>query len=259
MKKGFFSWLRESYPDVLCLQETRISIDQLPPDLSNPIGYYAYWNSASRPGYSGTALLSRQKPLSVSFETGKDEFDKEGRLIIAEFKDFILINCYFPNGNSGSDRLSFKFRFLDRIHQLCNELLSDNKNLVLAGDANIAHTELDLAAPNANKNNSGFLKEERMWFDNLLSLGLTDTFRYFYRSKRSYSWFPSLPGARERLGWRFDYILASDGCMKYLSNAYIQEEIRLSDHCPIGVVYGGLLDDLEQQRSGFSERQGSLF
>jgi len=206
-------------------------------DLVQPAGYYAYWNSATRPGYSGTALLSREKPLSVEFGLGEIEFDQEGRTIVAEFPDFTLINCYFPNGNRDYGRLAFKIGFYEAFLAKCEKLRAQGYTLLFGGDLNTAHDEIDLAHPKSNKNRSGFLDEERKLIDKFIEAGYIDTFRYFYPSlTEQYTWWSYTAGSREcNSGWRFDYIFVAREGLARVRDAFIMSDVKYSDHSPVGV------------------------
>ncbi|MCL0029710.1 exodeoxyribonuclease III [Dehalococcoidia bacterium] len=237
-RKGFVVWLANTVPDILCLQETRARVSQLNSDLARPTGYYAYWNSAAtRAGYSGTALLSRDKPLSVEFGLGDVRFDQEGRTIIAEYPDFTLVNCYFPNGNSSHSRLLFKLDFYEAFLAKCEELRSEGHTVVFCGDLNTAHKEIDLANPQSNRRKSGFLPEERRWIDRVIETGYVDTFRYLHPSlAEQYTWWSYRAHSRGRnVGWRFDYFFTVREAVERVTDAFIVSEVALCDHCPIGI------------------------
>lgn len=237
-KKGFLSWLSKSHPDILCLQEIRAKSFQLEGALAKPLDYYIYCNSADKPGYGGTALLSRRKPISVKYGLGNKMFDQEGRTIIAEYSDFTLINCYFPNGNRNSDRLQFKLNFYDAFLIKCQELQAEGHKIVFCGDLNTAHKEIDLAKPKGNHNRSGFLPEERDWINKVINTGYTDTFRHFYPySSGRYTWWSYGRNSREQnMGWRFDYLFADRKKIKHVTSSFILHEVDCSDHCPIGIL-----------------------
>lgn len=236
--KGFLDWLEQDAPDILCLQEIRATCSQMPQEVASPFGYHAYWNSSCRAGYSGTAIYSRQKPHFVVRGLGCSEIDKEGRVIIAEYGELRIVNCYVPNGNSGSDRLSFKLRFFDELCGLCDRARSERRPTVICGDFNVAHTPLDLSDPSGNARNSGFLPEERERLERLIATGFHDTLRRFFPDiPEMYTWWSYARNSRERnRGWRFDYCFASEELLADVLNAYILDDIRFSDHCPIGIT-----------------------
>jgi len=235
-KKGFFDWFQESQPDILCLQEVRATEDQIPKKLYSPEGYYAYWNSAERPGYSGTALLSKEKPINVTFGLGIAEFDNEGRTIIAEYNDFFLIGCYFPNGGQENKRVPYKLEFYRGFIDKCEELRRI-KTIIFCGDVNTSHKEIDLANPKSNMKNTGFLPEERAWIDEIIEKGYVDTFRYFNPEKtEQYTWWSALTKARERnKGWRLDYFFVNIEDIERIKESFILADVMGSDHCPVGI------------------------
>jgi exodeoxyribonuclease-3 len=232
--KGFLDWLEFQKPDFLCLQEIKAKEEQIDFFLKSPKGYFSYWHSAERPGYSGVAIYSKSKPLNVIYGLGIKEFDCEGRVLILEYEKFYLINAYFPNSQRDTLRLPYKLKFCDAIFKTCHEL-KNNKNIILCGDYNIAHKEIDLKNPKANEKNAGFLPEERAWMTKFLDSGFIDTFRYFYPDARDrYTWWSQRPGVRERnIGWRIDYFCVNKEFKDYLIAANIHENIMGSDHCPI--------------------------
>lgn len=235
-KKGFSSCIEEIGADIICLQEIRISQLQIA-EVQVPHGYRAYWNSALRPGYSGTALLSRKKPVSVSYQLGYPELDEEGRTIIADFGEFVVINGYFPNGRSDHSRVPYKLRYYDAVITLCRYYLSRGRGLIVCGDLNTAHTEIDLAHPKANRTKTGFLEIERSRIDTLVKEGMIDTFRHFYPGVTGkYTWWSALANARERnTGWRFDYMFVAKQHISMVREATIFANVRCSDHCPVGI------------------------
>lgn len=236
-KKGFLDWLSKANPDILCLQEIRARRIQLDAELVEPFGYHTYWNSAEKGGYGGTALFTRKKPISVEFGLGDKMLDNEGRTIIAEYSDFTLINCYFPNGNRNQERLLFKLKFYEAFLKKCKKLRKQGHRILFCGDLNIAHTEIDLAKPKNNNNKSGFLPEERQWIDKIIKSGFVDTFRHFYPGlSGQYTWWSYRQSSREQnLGWRFDYFFVNDEQIKSVIDAFILPEVTYSDHCPIGI------------------------
>jgi exodeoxyribonuclease III len=236
-KGVFLPWLARAAPDILCLQETRASSDQLPPELAQPAGYFSYWHSGDRKGYSGTALLSRAAPLSVQFGLGLEEFDREGRLIIAEYPTFTLLNCYFPNGGRDHSRLQFKLAYYAAFLNKCEQLRAQGRAIIFCGDVNTAHRPIDLANPRSNQNTSGFLPVERAWLDRFVAAGYVDTFRRFYPDLAGqYTWWLMIARARERnIGWRIDYFFAAQEIIRRVVDAFILPEVTGSDHCPVGI------------------------
>jgi exodeoxyribonuclease-3 len=240
-QKGFLTWLQQTAPDILCLQETKAEEAQLPPELAHPPGYHAYWHSAAKKGYSGTALLSRQAPLSVQFGLGLPEFDQEGRTIIAQYPTFTLINCYFPNGSRDHSRVPFKMAFYEAFLHKCEALRKQGQTVLFCGDVNTAHREIDLAHPKANQKTTGFLPEERAWLDQLIEAGYVDTFRHFYPDLAGqYSWWSMVTQSRARnIGWRLDYFFVAAEGLEWVEDAFIWPEVMGSDHCPVGIKMEG--------------------
>lgn len=239
-KKGLFlNWLTEQTPDILCLQETKASEDQLPFDLRIVAGYEAYFAwPTERKGYSGVALYTKMKPLSITKGFGDPEFDREGRTIFADYGDFILANVYFPNGRSRPERLDYKMRFYEAFLTYINGLRARGNKIVFCGDVNTAHHEIDLARPKANEQTSGFLPAERAWMDQLEAHGYSDTFRTFHREPDQYSYWDSMSRARVRnVGWRIDYFFVDRGFMPWVTDSFILPEVMGSDHCPIGLDF----------------------
>ncbi|HVN78086.1 MAG TPA: exodeoxyribonuclease III [Terriglobia bacterium] len=235
-KKGFFPWFCGASPDILCLQETKAQTDQLEKSLVEVEGYESYWCSAERKGYSGVATYTRRKPLSVKQGFGIPEFDSEGRVLITEFPEFTLFNVYFPNGKRDQVRLDFKMEFYRAILQHWEGLRKAGKRLVICGDYNTAHKEIDLARPKENATVSGFLPIEREWMDGLVRSGYVDTFRLFNQAAGQYTWWDMMTRARERnVGWRLDYFFVSQDLTPKVNNAWICPEVMGSDHCPIGL------------------------
>lgn len=234
MNKGFMEYVNQEDPDIICLQEIKLSEGQLSLDLEN---YYEYYNYAEKKGYSGTAIFSKIKPLNVSYGIGIEEHDKEGRVITCEYDDFYLVTCYTPNSKRGLLRLDYRQLWEDAFR---NYLITLNKNkpVILCGDLNMAHKEIDLANPQTNRKNAGFTDEERAKFQELLDAGFIDTFRYFYPDiPDMYTWWSYITKARERnVGWRIDYFLVSKDFENQLLDASIHMEQMGSDHCPV-VLY----------------------
>ncbi|MFW6271178.1 MAG: exodeoxyribonuclease III, partial [Bacillota bacterium] len=198
--------------------------------------YYSYFNFGEIKGYSGVALYSKEKPLNVWYGLGVKKFDKEGRVLVAEYPEFILLNIYFPNGKKNQERLNFKLEFYDKVLDYCEKLRDKGNKILISGDFNTAHHPIDLKNPEANKDISGFLPIERKWLDKLEDHGYIDTYRYFYPDKETYSWWSYRTRARERdAGWRIDYHFISQGLEDKLVNADILTEVMGSDHCPVTV------------------------
>jgi len=236
-KHGFLEWLYRESPDILCLQETKAHPEQLGRDLQEPHGYHAYWNYPERKGYSGVATFTREKPLKVQNDFGVQDFDIEGRVIISEYPQFILFNVYFPNGKKDESRLKYKMDFYDVFLDFVEPLRQKGEKLIICGDFNTAHKEIDLARPKENENVSGFLPIERAWMDKLVAHGYIDTFRHFNKEPNQYTWWDLKSRARERnVGWRIDYFFVTENLLRSVSKAFIMPEVMGSDHCPIGII-----------------------
>lgn len=240
LKKGFIDFIKTNTPDVLCLQEIKISEAVQQASIFDFAGYHIYWNSALRPGYSGTAVLVRDghpQPLSVSNGFGEELFDNEGRTQVLEFAKFYLVNCYFPNSNAELSRLDYKMDYNDYLADNLKKL-EKQKPVIVCGDFNVAHKEIDLARPKENVGKPGFTKEERSWMDKFIKLDFVDTFRLINGDKIQYSWWSYRAYARERnVGWRIDYFFASSGAKKNIKDAFILDQITGSDHAPVGITY----------------------
>lgn len=235
-KKGFLEWFGRARPDILCLQETKCHPDQLTEDLLHPFGYKSYWSSAEKKGYSGVAVYTKREPDKVSEKIGKKEFDREGRNLILDFKDFTLFNIYFPNGGSENVRVPYKMAFYDQFLKSAEQCRKAGKNIIICGDVNTAHQEIDLARPKENVRNTGFLPEERAWVAKFLSKGYVDTFRHFYTEGGHYTWWDYFTAARQRnVGWRIDYFFVDFRFMSKVKRAYILKDVMGSDHCPVGI------------------------
>jgi exodeoxyribonuclease-3 len=233
-KKGFLDWFKKENPDILCLQETKAHPDQLVDELKNVDGYESFFSAAERKGYSGVVTYTKLKPIKVQQGIGKKEFDSEGRFIITEFDDFTLLNIYFPNGKASKERLQYKMEFYDSFLKHCKKLLKQNKKIVICGDVNTAHKEIDIARPKENSDVSGFLPQEREWIDKFLAAGFLDTFRIFNQEPDQYTWWDMITRARERnVGWRIDYFYASENLKNNIKSASIHSSVIGSDHCPI--------------------------
>lgn len=235
LKKGFAEWFAEEKPDVLCLQETKAKPEQVDLPLEFA-GYHQYWNSAVKPGYSGTLILTKEKPLSVVNGIGIDEHDTEGRVITAEYPDYFLVTVYTPNSQNGLARLDYRLGW-DRDFLAYVKNLEKSKPVIFCGDLNVAHQEIDLARPKANHKNPGFSPQERTSFDRIVAAEFTDTFRHFYpETAEAYSWWSYRAGARVRnVGWRLDYFCVSNSLTGSLKKAWIMPEVLGSDHCPVAI------------------------
>tara|TARA_B100001996_G_C18624395_1_gene579129 strand:- start:559 stop:1317 length:759 start_codon:yes stop_codon:yes gene_type:complete len=236
-KKGFHAFVEKYKPEILCLQETKAHTDQLDDDLLNMPGYKSFFDSPKhKKGYSGVAIYTKSEPNKVDNKLGFDEdLDDEGRTLIAEYKDFILLNFYFPNGQMNDTRLDYKLRFHDAVYKKLLKLKRKKKNLIVCGDYNIAHNEIDLKHPKPNENTSGFLRIERDWLDKFEKKGFVDSFRYFYPDEIKYSWWTYMRNARaNNAGWRIDYFWVSE--IKKIKDSKIHNEVYGSDHCPVSIV-----------------------
>lgn len=231
VNKGFLDFFKEIDADVFCVQETKLQEGQIDLDLD---GYHQYWNYAEKKGYSGTAMFTKDEPLSVKYGIGIEEHDKEGRVITAEFDTYYLVTCYTPNSQNELNRLDYRMEWEDAFLKYLKEL-EKSKPVILCGDLNVAHTEIDLKNPKTNRKNAGFTDEEREKMTTLLGSGFTDTFRYFYPDKEGvYSWWSYRFKAREKnAGWRIDYFISSKELNDKLISADIHTDILGSDHCPI--------------------------
>lgn len=233
LRKGFQEFLEAESPDLLCLQETRCSPNDVDPLW--PAGYRTYWNEAAKKGYSGTAILTRHTPREVTYGIGKPEHDGEGRVLTAEFDDFFLVNVYVPNSQRELTRLAYRQSW-DTDFRRYLQRLERRKPVVFCGDLNVAHQERDLANPKANVGNHGFTPEERAGFDALVKAGFVDTFREFEPGGGHYTWWSQMPGVRQRnVGWRIDYFLLSAALRPRLRSAFIRSTVMGSDHCPVGI------------------------
>ena len=233
MNKGFLDFFAESGADIFCIQESKLQEGQV--DLELP-GYHQYWNYAEKKGYSGTAIFAKNEPLSVSYGIGIDEHDKEGRVITLEYDNFYLVTCYTPNSQNELKRLPYRMQWEDDFREYL-KTLDAKKPVVLCGDLNVAHNEIDLKNPKTNRKNAGFSDEERSKMTELLSSGFTDTFRYFYPDAEGiYSWWSYRFKAREKnAGWRIDYFITSKRINDKLKKAAIHTDVLGSDHCPVEV------------------------
>ena len=233
--KNWLEWLKASSPDVICLQEIKATPDQITDlILLEQLGYEHYWNPAEKKGYSGTAIFTKITPKHVEYVSGMDDYDREGRIIRADFEGVSVMSTYFPSGSSGEDRQDFKYRFLEDFQDYSDKLKLDYPNLVISGDYNICHKPIDIHNPVSNAKTSGFLPEEREWMDRFVNLGFIDTFRHFNKNPQQYSWWSYRAGSRgKNLGWRIDYNFATDSLSPRLREAAILADAVHSDHCPV--------------------------
>ena len=236
-KKGFPAWFESESPDILCIQETKAQADQLEGDMIHFRDYKSYFNSAEKKGYSGVAVYTNIPPLNVKMGFNNPLFDGEGRVIEMEFENFILFNIYFPNGGRGPERVRYKLDFYDALFIHAEQLRQRQKNIIICGDYNTAHKEIDLARPKENSTISGFLPEERAWIDKIVTMNYVDTFREFNREAGWYTYWDQITRARLRnVGWRIDYFFVSSEARPLVSKADIHMQVQGSDHCPIELV-----------------------
>ena len=232
LNKGFSDFFKEVNADIFCLQETKCQPEQINLEFE---GYTSYWNSAERKGYSGTAIFTKKQPVNVTYGIGIEEPDKEGRIITLEFENFYLVTNYTPNAKRELERLDYRMVWEDEIRKYLLEL-NKKKPVIMCGDLNVAHEEIDLKNPKTNKGNAGFTNEEREKMTELLNAGFIDSYRYLYPEKIEYSWWSYMGHAREKnVGWRIDYFIVSNDFRENIKDATIYTEILGSDHCPVGL------------------------
>lgn len=233
LKKGFETWLKEEDPDIVCIQELKAMADQIEP-FYKELGYEIYTETAEKKGYSGVAILTKHTPKHVEYGCGNSLYDSEGRVIRADFEDFSVMSVYMPSGTSGDIRQDFKYDWLDFFYDYAHELTAQHPNLIISGDYNIAHNEIDIHNPKSNKNSSGFLPEERAWFTKFVDSGFIDSFRTFNPDPHHYSWWSYRANSRaNNKGWRIDYHMATKAMSNRLKSASILPGAHHSDHCPI--------------------------
>lgn len=235
LSKNWLAWLQATQADVVCLQEIKATPDQIA-DLYilEQMGYEHYWYPAEKKGYSGTAILTKITPKHVEYGSGMDDYDREGRIIRADFENVSVMSTYFPSGSSGDERQAFKYRFLDDFQLYIDQLKWAYPKLVISGDYNICHKPIDIHNPKSNANSSGFLPEEREWMENFIQGGFVDTFRQFNPDPHHYTWWSYRAGARAKnLGWRIDYHLASKELQPHVKRSAILPDAKHSDHCPV--------------------------
>ena len=235
LKKGFADWLKATDADVICIQETKAFEEQVDTQALKELGYNLYWFSAQKKGYSGVAIFSKLEPRKVSYGCGIKHIDYEGRIIRLDFDEVSIMSLYLPSGTN-LDRLEYKFKFMDDFHSYINELKKEISNLVICGDYNICHEAIDIHDPIRNKNISGFLPKERIWFNNFLKSGFIDSFRYLNPEPHQYSWWSYRANSRNNnKGWRIDYALVSSALKNEIFRSYLLKEAIHSDHCPVGL------------------------
>jgi exodeoxyribonuclease-3 len=238
-KKGLLDWVRQSDGDIICFQETKANPIQLEDELRQPDGYHTYWASATRGGYSGVALYSKLEPKWVQIGLGIADYDDEGRTVVAEFENFVLIGAYFPNGGQENQRVPFKMAYKAAFLEFCNQLRAQGKSVIFCGDVNTAHQEIDLARPKENVNTTGFMPIERAWIDEIIRQGYVDIYRALHPDQaEAYTWWPYWSkGARERnRGWRIDYFFITPELQPRVVSAEIHPEVIGSDHCPVSLT-----------------------
>jgi exodeoxyribonuclease-3 len=235
MNKGLIEWLKTDPADIICIQETKALKDNVNHKAFTDLGFHDYWFSAQKKGYSGVAVFTRILPDNVVYGTGHKVSDDEGRVLQMDFGELRLINAYFPSGTTGEERQGFKYQWLDEFFNYLENLRKTHPRLILCGDYNIAHQEIDIHDPKGNKNSSGFLAEERAWMDKFIGGGWVDTFRHFHEDPHQYSWWSQrFPSVRlQNKGWRIDYINVTDPLKGSLLKAEIYPDVKQSDHCPV--------------------------
>jgi len=234
MGKGLMDWMKSAEPDILCIQEIKASPEQVGVFELEEMGYHHYWYPAQKKGYSGVAIFSKIKPDNIIYGCGISEYDFEGRVIRADYGDISVLSVYHPSGSSGDDRQAFKMKWLDDFTAYIQNLRSSRQKLIISGDYNICHKAIDIHNPKSNVNTSGFLPEEREWFDQFVNLGYVDAFRHFNQEPHQYSWWSYRAGARgKNLGWRIDYNMVTENLKENLKRSVILQQAMHSDHCPV--------------------------
>ena len=235
LKKGFASWLESTQADVICIQETKAMETQVDTSVLEDIGYHHFWFSAQKKGYSGVAVFSKEKPKNVTYGSGIDHMDYEGRILRVDFDKVSIMSLYLPSGTNLA-RLDYKFQFMDEFNQYIETLKKEHPNLIICGDFNICHKAIDIHDPVRNKNVSGFLPEEREWLDNFMKSGFIDSFRYLNSEPHQYSWWSYRANSRNNnKGWRIDYALVSNTLEEKIVRSFILPDAKHSDHCPVGL------------------------
>lgn len=236
IRKGLLDWLATDPADIICIQETKAMKTDIDLTEIEALGYHIYWFAAQKKGYSGVAVFTREQPQEVFYGNGREQSDFEGRTIRLDYKDFTLVNAYFPSGTSGEQRQSYKYQWLDEVLDYLNDLRKTRPHLILTGDYNICHREIDIHDPKGNKKSSGFLPEERAWMDKFFGNGYVDSFRYIHPDRTgAYSWWSQrFPSVRlNNKGWRIDYISVTSNLQDRIVDAEIYPDVKHSDHCPI--------------------------
>jgi exodeoxyribonuclease-3 len=237
LRKNAIDWVDAVNPDILCLQETKLQLDQIDEGEASINGYDGVWHSAERKGYSGVATFFKKAPLQIDMGLGIEKFDLEGRVIRIQAEDFILFNIYFPNGGQDNSRVPYKLEFYEALLKICDQLHQKGHNIIITGDFNTAHNEIDLTNPKSNEKNTGFLPEERVWIDKYLEHNFVDAFRHLYPEREAYTWWSYRYNARKKnIGWRLDYFLVSESLMNNVEDVIIHDDIMGSDHCPVSLV-----------------------
>lgn len=235
LNKGFASWLKATQADVICLQETKALKEQVETQFLSDFGYYHYWFSAQKKGYSGVAIFTKQKPLNVVYGSGIEHMDNEGRILRVDFEEFSIMSLYLPSGTN-PDRLLYKFKFMNEFKEYVDQLKKEFPNIIICGDYNICHQAIDIHDPIRNQTVSGFLPEERAWLDQFLKSGFIDSFRYLNPEPHQYSWWSYRANARNNnKGWRIDYALVSKPLQSSIQKSYLLPQAKHSDHCPVGI------------------------
>lgn len=237
LNKGIWKWVVQHDTDVLCLQEIKVRPEQIAGDYQTLFSNHnVYWNPAEKPGYSGVAAFCKETPLAIDFGVGQQEYDREGRVIRLTYPGFVLFNVYFPSGQRGQERVDFKLGFYAKLLEILDQLHHSNEKIVICGDFNTAHKEIDLRHPKSNQKTSGFLPEERAWIDTYLAHGLVDIYRFLFPDKVEYTWWTYLMNARQNnVGWRLDYFLVSEALVPFVKDVSIHADITGSDHCPVSL------------------------
>ncbi len=237
-RKGFSQWIHNENPDIICLQELKAMEEQIPGEIRD-LEYHQYYHPAEKKGYSGVGILTKEKPITIQIGMNRDWIDSEGRVIMGEYDQFRIFSVYVPSGTSGDERQQVKYQFMDEFFDFINPYLEDDKPTIFAGDFNIAHNEIDIHNPVANKNNSGFLPEERKWFSKVLNTGFIDAFRTLHTDEKDlYSWWSYRAASKKRnKGWRIDYHLVNPATEQFIQNGRIEFNLDVSDHAPVTLIY----------------------